>query len=244
MPAELVKTETQAIARPSEPSLMQIIQAVAENPQIDVSRLQALLEMKERLEARDAQTQFNAAMARLSPKLPRVAKNGKIEMGGKGAIAFARYDDVDAAIRPLEAAEGLTRSFSAEPHEKGVMLTCTIRHVAGHAEVMGKMLLPPDAGPGRNALQAIGSSHQYGRRYLTLDAYNIVTKDADDDGTSTDLISQDQADNIRALLSEIGGGPAREAKFLEFCGVKTIEDITKGAYKMAMRQLEFARRKG
>ena len=87
------------------------IVALAKDPAVDVTKLDAILKMQERLEVRQAEREFTAAFARLAGKLPRVKKNGTItlitkEGVNKGSIPFARWEDMDKMIRPLLVDEG------------------------------------------------------------------------------------------------------------------------------------------
>ena len=92
--------DDQAVVR-REPSIMEIIAAVAANSDADVAKMRELLALKLDVERRDAEIAFNQAMARLQPRLPRVKKNGSIDFGGgKPAMKFARWEDIDTAIRP------------------------------------------------------------------------------------------------------------------------------------------------
>ena len=59
-----------------EPSIMQVISAVAQNPNIPVDRMRELIELRERSIAWEAEREFKAAFARLQPQLPRIVKEG------------------------------------------------------------------------------------------------------------------------------------------------------------------------
>ena len=112
--------DPQAVAR-REPSLMDIIASVAASPTADVAKMRELLALRLDIERRDAEIAFNQAMARLQPRLPRVKKNGSIDFGGgKPAMKFARWEDIDTAIRPLLTEEGFSLSFTAQPAPSGV----------------------------------------------------------------------------------------------------------------------------
>ena len=63
------------------------------------------------------------------------------------------------------------------------MIVCTVLHKAGHSvteELPGKV----DAGPARSAIQAVGSSISYLRRYLTCMIFNVVVRNEDKDGNA------------------------------------------------------------
>jgi len=119
------------------------------------------------------------------------------------------------------------------------VLVAVLAHAAGHQKV-SRMQLPADTGAGRNALQALGSSLSYAKRYLTCDIFNIVTVGQDNDGTSISEIDEKQIDNIEDLLHEIGD--EHRVKMLEFVGYKAVSEIQKGGYHAAIQYLLAKRR--
>ena len=91
-------------------TILSVIAKAAADPNVDVAKMQQLLDMQERLMARQAEAEFNEAMARLQPRLPRIQKKGDVKYPvnknapdgpQKHAFWFARIEDIDDAIRPL-----------------------------------------------------------------------------------------------------------------------------------------------
>lgn len=236
---ELVKHEQGELAMSSSngDALLQIIASAVRDPQVDVAKMSALLDLKERVDAQQAKIEFNAAFSRLQMKLPRVTKNGTIDLGRGKPIPFAKWEDVDAVIRPILASEGFSLSFTCAPTTGHVEMTGHLRHLAGHEEC-STMQLPPDAGPGRNALQAIGSSHSYGKRYIAVDMLNIITVGADDNATGAGFITQDQGDKIRDLMEACDLDAAGKSAFLEFMHVDQISQIQKYDYERGVQALQ------
>lgn len=185
---------------PAQPpmSMLEMIGQLSVNPQANIEVLSLLLVAKEKQDTKEAEMAFNAAMARLQPKLPRITKDGKIKLSGSSVIPFATFEHIDAAIRPLLSDEGLSVSFTSEPCDKGVLMGCTIAHTLGHS-ITSKMQLPPDAGPARNALQAIGSARSYAKRYLLSDMLNLVTEGQDNDGNSYGFVDDEELAKIAKL---------------------------------------------
>ena len=234
--------DPQAVAR-REPSIMEIIAAVAAKPDADVAKMRELLALRLDIERRDAEIAFNQAMARLQPRLPRVKKNGSIDFGGgKPAMKFARWEDIDTAIRPLLTEEGFSLSFTAQPAPAGVLMTCTISHIQGHSK-SSQMQLPPDTGPGRNALQAIGSAHSYGKRYLTLDMLNIITEGEDSDGGKAYPLTAEQLNNVRSMVDACEMKGQRLKEFLVYAEAKSLEAIQQHRYEGLMQALRKEQRK-
>ena len=207
--------------------ILAIIADAARDPQCDVAKMSALLEMKERMDDKDAVREFNRDFALAMMQMPKVAKRGKKDMKEKGCIAYETYEDLDAAIRPIETKFGFARSFSTRISDKGtgVILVLTLTHRAGHSTT-SERYCPPDPGPGRNETQAIGSGESYGRRYLTKSRWNIVTVGEDDDGDKAHPLTDEQWGKISNMVQACDLKGASMHRFLAYVGVKQLEDIT------------------
>lgn len=227
--------------------VLSVIAAAARDPQVDPAKLTALLQLKERVDARNAEVEFNRAFARLMIRMPRVKKNGTVSLRNKegqdkGSIPFAKWEDVDRVVRPMLSEEGFALSFTCTPSVGCVEMTGILTHIQGH-RITSTMQLPPDVGPGRNALQAIGSSHSYGKRYITLDLLNIVTEGADDDGNSAGCINGEQASIIEGMIMACQLDDAARAAFLHYAGADEVSLIQKYRFLDCMSMLRKRLRK-
>lgn len=230
----------------SEPrTLLAAIVQLASNPAVDVQKLDALLNMQERMEVRQAEIEFNQALARLSQKMPRVNKNGTVTLKTKegkdsGSYQFAKWQDIDRIIRPLMAEEGFSLSFDSQQRQGeggGIIVTGTLLHRDGHSK-SASMPLALDAGPGRNNLQAMGSSLSYGKRYCAEMLLNIVREAVDDDGVTGGApksITEEQRDALNILADHAG---ANKRKFCEMFGIDSIADLPATMYAAAERMLK------
>lgn len=165
-------------------NMLTIIANAAADPSVDVAKMTALLELHERLLARDAKAEFNQALAKMNSGAEmRVNKEGEVRLsaGGKVSYKFAKWEDMDAVIRPLLQGHGFTLSFDTEIRANGIIVKGELLHEGGHSRT-ASIPLVIDSGPGRNANQAMGSTVSYGKRYTTEMLLNIVRVDEDDDG--------------------------------------------------------------
>ncbi|MFI5268448.1 MAG: ERF family protein [Chloroflexota bacterium] len=219
-------------------ALLSAIVGMAKDPSVDADKLERLLAMQERMEARQAEAMFNEALHVAQQEMPRVAKNGTIKLGeGKGQIAFATFEDVDTALRPIMQRHGFSLSFDMQMKEGGgAVITGTLRHSAGHAKT-ASIPLALDSGPGRNNLQAMGSTFSYGRRYVTEMFFNIVRTGVDDDGKrgGTKFITEALADELREMARSVG---RQEGQLLDtmFGGsIRSFEELEDGPAYLAVR---------
>lgn len=215
------------------------------NPESIPALLNAMFDFQLKVRAFDSLTEFNRDFAAAKSQMPIVAKNGTIKMGEKGSIAFATYDDVSEAIRPIEENYGFVRSFETAPSKDGIMMTLVMRHRSGHVDRGSSVEMPPDSGPGRNGMQARRSASSYAKRGLTLDYWDIVTKGADNDANTAEPITQAQADAIRDLLVDMGSTPS-DGKFLAWLkkhfGADSINRIQRHQFEQIMQGLEDRRK--
>ena len=196
-----------AVADAPGGSMMNFIAQALRDPSISESKLEVLLRLQREVRDDEAREAFNEALLAAQREMPRVKKNGTIELikdgKSKGNIPFAKYEDVDAVVRPIADKYGFSWTFSATERSKdGGGAVCSMILKRGrHSETIS-IPLPLDTGPGRNNLQAMGSTMSYCYRYLTEMAFRLVREGADDDGVrgGTVYATEAQVDEIRELL--------------------------------------------
>lgn len=224
--------ESMPVAAQSESvTILQVIQRAAADPQCDIEKMERLMGMHERMQAKSAQTEFNAAMAAMQCDIPSIAERGE----GHNKKTYATLEDINDVIKPIMQRYGFAMSFKVEHHAGGINVTGVLMHRAGHREET-TMLLPTDTSGGKNAVQAVASSVSYGKRYVMCAMLNISTRGEDDDGyaaapvvTITDL----QAKSIREQLAKCK--PETQKGFIGMYGEP--EEISKADHDKAKAQL-------
>jgi hypothetical protein len=141
-------------------------------------------------------------------------------------------------LRPLLAKHGFAISFASVDAKDSVTITGTLSGWGW--ERTSTYTFPPDTGPGRNALQARGSSRRYAKRYIVDDLCNVVRKGKDDDarGAMEALIDATQ---IKELVDLLEATASDEANFLRLMvsGAASLQDIRQRDYSrliMALRE--------
>lgn len=229
-------------------SLMEVISRAARDPSVDVDKLERLMAMAERLEARNAKAAFLAALVKMKPELPVIDRKGRIEVRKKTAsgerdgeiqqsTAFAKWEDIDEKITPILERHGFVLTFRCGVAPDGkVTVTGVLGHQAGHTEET-TMSLPHDSTGSKNAVQAVGSTTSYGKRYTATLLLNIRTKGEDDDGRlggMADTISQVLQDELSALIKET---KSDERKFLDLLKVNALYEIPAVKFGVAKQRL-------
>jgi hypothetical protein len=187
----------------SETNIMAVISRAAADPACDIDKLERLMAMHERMQARDAQAEFNAAMAAMQSDIPSIAERGAIVVNGQKRSDYATFEDINDVIKPIMQRHGFAITFKVENVAAGLSVTGILMHRAGHREST-TMLLPLDTSGSKNAVQAVGSSTSYGKRYVMSALLNLTTRGEDDDGHAavpTANITAVQATGISALLA-------------------------------------------
>ncbi len=245
---ELVKAEGQQLAPTEKPSMLQAVMQAAMNPDIDPARVKEFLEMAREMERDQERREFNVAFGEAYREISqiKILKNGEIyyppKAGSNGTgtvIRFIKHEDISQAIKPVLSAHGLVNTYSSElivtpPKAVTVM---TIMHRNGYSKEWRSIPMPlVDSGGGKNDMQGAGSSMTYGRRYVTVAAFDIVAEDADDDGNlgkGTPKVTTEQSDKIDDILSALENHTTgRRAKFMDWVvkqfGVEKVSELSQG----------------
>lgn len=211
---------TEIVTVPQNDMIVLLEKAIS-NPEVDPAKLNGLLDFQFRMMDKQAEIEFNAAFARLQPLLPTIQKRGAIKFGNANQ-PYAKYEDIDKAIRPLLNAEGFSLSFNSETSDKATTYSGTLLHKLGHSKTVKTPPLPADPSGSKNAIQALGSTMSYAKRYLVMMLLNIVTEDLDDDANSFGLINDAQIEEIEKLLIDTNSDKER---FLKFVNVESVAEI-------------------
>ena len=170
-----------ALAKVDGP-MLPMIERLAALPDFDVAKLEKLLDMQERILDRQAEAAFNAAFAELQADIPTLTERAR---GDKWK--YAPLEDIVEVIRPILKKHGFSINFRTEwPDKQTVKVVGILTHREGHSRESAFMSAADTSGS-KNAIQALGSAVQYGRRYTTTDLLNITTRGGDNDGASVGL---------------------------------------------------------
>lgn len=222
----------------NDSNIMAVISRAAADPTCDIDKLERLMAMHERMQARDAEAEFNAAMAAMQSDIPSIAERGAIVVNGQKRSDYATFEDINDVIKPIMQQHGFAITFKVENVAQGLSVTGILMHRAGHREST-TMLLPLDTSGSKNAVQAVGSSTSYGKRYVMSALLNLTTRGEDDDGHAavpTANVTTVQASGITALLSRCA--EKTQEWFIGEYG--SVECVPKGRHDILVAQLNKA----
>ena len=204
-----------AVRKAPEPkNMLAVIAAAASNPACDVGKMQALLDMQEKLEQKQAKREFTEDFIALQSELPSISRDGKIEVLKKGAdgqrvagrdqvqqsTPYATFNNIMRTIKPLLNKHHFTLSFATEPAGERIIVKGFLRHVSTHEQTTA-FPLPAETSGSKNNVQGWGSSMSYGKRYATIALLNIIShapEDADRNGATPQQTEKKASGNARS----------------------------------------------
>jgi hypothetical protein len=157
---------------------MQMLQvAVAQGA--DLERIQKLMDLQDRWEAKQALHAFNAALAAFKKNPPTIVK----DLLNKQYNSW--YTSLGNLVNTVNASmgeHGLSASWEIEQTEL-IAVTCILEHVLGHSRRV-RLEGPPDTSGSKNTLQQIRSTLTYlkGATFEAVTGIASRQNNADDDG--------------------------------------------------------------
>lgn len=251
--APISKTALAVVKAGPENAALTFFERLARDPTVPVEKLEKLIELQERIMLFNAKTAFDAAFAVMQGQIPIVAKNGRVVIPAKegksgGTYRFATHADIQRVLRPILEAHGFTIRHRNDLMDDGrTKITGILSHRDGHSEE-DTFVTASDPTGSKNAIQAIGSAREYGRRYTTCALLNIATEEQDDDGhgasaparsyerpaaghdgSGSEVISQKQRQRLFVIM---GKSHRAETEVRMWLKVRFGLDSTKGIRRM------------
>ncbi len=235
---QVINKNTQVAPVSSADAMLSIIERAASNPQMDIVKMQALMDMrsqeiaradKQQQEelARIAKKEFNADYVVMSNKLPVVIKN---RFNNHTTSKYASHDDISKVIKPILADHGfgLTCDVIAQSKES-LTVEAILIHRGGHEKSI-KIIFPIDnvgmkGEKNKTDIQGIASSLTYAKRVTICTLLDISTGD-DKDGNSAEnepsYITPAETADIEKQIAEL---KIDKVEFLKYMGVESLDKI-------------------
>jgi hypothetical protein len=211
---------------PAEPlqnaTLMTVIERLSSNPNVDIDKIQRLLEMQERWEVNRDKSALRHAVAEFKKNPPEIIKKRTATINPSFSYSYADLENITSAIIGELAAHGVTHSWKMAEGEKGVSVTCVLKY--GMFEEDGVTLTaPPDTSGQKNAIQAKGSTISYLEKYTLLAATGMAAGMPDSDGNGQGSKMDQEAHDVHLKLIRESGTP----------------DALKGYWQAAVKEARF-----
>lgn len=208
------KKQTQELAVVDDSNAMiTMIGRVAMDPNADVEKMEKLLDMQERIFDKNAEKAFNSAMVECQIEMGSIRKTS---WNDQTKSFYAKLEVIVEDIKPVYTSHGFCLCFShAEcPKPEWIRIQCEVSHIGGYSKLYW-MDLPPDGhgikgSVNKTPVHAVASTDSYGKRYVTVNIFNIVIIGADQDGNQnrgqqesvSNTIREDQVKELENLISK------------------------------------------
>jgi hypothetical protein len=225
--------------------LMEVIARAASDPNVDIDKMERLIAMQERIQARDAEMAFNVAMNAAQAEMRPIAANAS---NPQTRSRYATFDKLDRVLRPIYTAHGFSHSFDEgeSPKPDHVRVLCYLSHVAGHTRTYHRDM-PADGkgakgGDVMTKTHAAGAAGSYGARYLLKGIWNVAVGEEDDDGNTAppraapEIISDSDVVLIEQHCRALGGNT--RSALLQAYSVESISDLTATQAKAVLSRLK------
>ena len=236
MATQVAKAQPQELAtvQSIDSSMLSMIERAARDPQVDIDKLERLMQMHERAQARQASAEYDEAMASMQPELPVIGERGKAKVNGEVRYTFALWEDMNAAIKPILSKHGFALTFRTD-FKDGITVTGVLSHRGGHREETS-IKLPSDKTGSKNDVQAVASSVSYGKRYTAGALLNLTSHGEDDDAfaAAVEYITDEQCARLHEWIESTGSD---KDKFLKFLNVESISKLPSKHYEKAASAL-------
>ena len=211
------------------------------DPNVDVAKMEKLLDMQERIFDKQAEMAFNSAMVECQAEMGAIRKES---WNDQTKSFYAKLEVVTADIKPVYTSHGFCLSFSeAEcPTIDWIRTQCEVSHVGGFSKTYYKDLPLDDAGikgtVNKTPVHAVASTGSYGKRYVTVDIFNIVIAGTDNDAQSAKETFFVTLDQIETLRKELKINKKTEEWFLTRAQVVSIDLLARQRYEGAIKLIK------
>ncbi len=244
------EAESLPVVASPEAQIMQAISAIATNPDADIEKMERLMAMHEKMEDRQAEREFNAALAAAQAEI------GPVTVNKENTHSKSKYANLEAIanrVRPILTTHGFSTTFRElpDPKQGHVKVEGVLRHRDGWKETYENEVPLDGVGAKGNAnktaTHAHGSSLTYARRYCLMGMLDISITEDDDGNTGGGAqapakISDEQAAEIEHLAEAEGVDLGGFLKYHNLTDIADLEAKNFGAACAQIRKAGIARR--
>lgn len=183
---------------------------------VSVETMERLLAMRRELKAEFAKEEFDKSMADFQSECPVIKKE---KPGGKtksGVVAYyyAPLDSIVTQVKDAIKSKGFSYAIQTKTDEKGVKVTCIVKHTAGHSESSDVEVPLGTKTDIMSASQVVASALTFAKRYAFCNAFGILTGD-DDDNTQvvkTEVKKKSAYDKLMSMIDKCSVEELKEYK--------------------------------
>lgn len=153
---------------------------LAVNQNLDIEKLERLMDLQKRWESDQNRKKFFEALAKFQSEVPELRKSKSVSFK-EVKYNYAPLADITRQIKDTCKDCGLSYRWEIADTKEELKVTCLVTHTYGHTERTTMTASPDDSGS-KNKIQARGSAIEYLKRYTLIGALGLSTSDSDIDG--------------------------------------------------------------
>lgn len=159
---------------------MVMMQTALTDPNVNPASAREMFALLREMQQEARQAEFNRDKIAAKAAMPALYKRGR---NSHQNTKYVLFEDMQRAIDPVLEQFNIMLDFEVSRIPGGdIQVVPILRHKNGWIERGGALSGPPDTGPGRSAIQSIGSSAHYLMRYAAEAMLNLVRDGEDNDG--------------------------------------------------------------
>lgn len=189
MNAALIERPSQGSLVPDDEAtnLIAVISRASRDPGVDVEKLERLMALYERVEAKNAERAFNDSMNAAQSEMRPISADAE---NPQTHSRYATFAALDKALRPIYLRHGFSLSYDEgdSPKAEHVRVLCYCSHNGGHTRTYHRDMPADGKGAKGNDVMtkthAAGAAGSYGARYLLKGIFNVAIGEDDSDGNT------------------------------------------------------------
>ena len=145
----------------------------------DVSVIERMMAVRDKLQSEFAKKQYDEALAAFQNQCPIIMKR---KQGAKNAYVYAPFEDIIHQTKDLIRKHGFSYRITSVTTGNLLKAICKITHSAGHSEISEFEVPIDNKNPMMSDPQRFGGARTFASRYAFCGGFGIVTMDSDMDG--------------------------------------------------------------
>lgn len=204
-------------------AFLSLIERASRDPSVDIEKMERLMAMHERMIAKQAEADFNDAMAACQREISTIAADAT---NPQTRSKYATYAKLDSKLRPIYTKHGISLSYGTEPASDGEHVR-VIAYVARGGYTRKYQVDMPNDGKGAKGGDVMTKTHAqgagiaYGMRYLLKAIFNVAVGEEDRDGNQPDGMGADEKDALLAAVEMVDSPETWEALWKQMTAATT-----------------------
>ena len=218
-----VEPQPLEVAASQSVNFIQMLERASRDPAVDIDKMERLMQMHERMLAKQAEADFNDAMTSCQRDLGTIAADAT---NPQTRSKYATYAKLDKVLRPIYTRHGISISYGTadSPLPDHVRV---VAHVSRGGYTRLYQIDMPNDGKGAKGgdvmtkTHAQGAGMQYGMRYLLKGIFNVAVGDEDTDGNATGGLSADAKAKLMDAVALVADQESWEALWKQMTDAAT-----------------------